>query len=87
MPFSGTSSPILPIEAGSVDQNVERHMGPVGYDDAIRHDAGDLPLDDVRIRELHRVVSVLVRFRDAGAPEIVVGRQFALQSGSLMLSR
>src|SRR4029077_15752837 len=41
----------------------------------------DLSLDDVCIRELHRLVIVLVRFRDARAAEIIVGCDLLLQLG------
>ena len=71
------------VEPGGVDQHIDRDMAAVGHDDAVRRDAIDLPLDDMRIRELHRLVIIPVRFRDARAAEIVIGRQLLPQFGVL----
>jgi hypothetical protein len=73
------------IETGGINQHVEFDLGPVRHDDAIRYNACDLSLDDVCIRELHRLVIVLVRFRDARAAEIIVGCELLLQLGVFRL--
>ena len=71
------------VEAGRIDQHVDRDMRPIRHDDAVGLDMVDMALDDMRVGKLHRLVIIPVGFRNPGAAEIVVGRQLLLQLGVL----
>ena len=71
------------IEAGGIDQHAKLDVGPVRHDDAVRHDTGDLSLNDMGIGELHRLVIVFVRLGNARTAEIIIGCELLLQLGVL----